>query len=259
MVFHATLKPFFSSLAKEVFIQILLRKKTSMKKLFTLSLLWLALSSLSFAQETTRTLKVSDFTKLSMGSAFKIDVKRGSNYHVTVSGKADDLDDLEYGVSKNTLRVGYKNNNWKKSRETVRVSVTMPSLDGVDFSGASVAKVGGFEKGRGMSITVSGASKVEMDFSADKVFLDLSGASRLTLMGRAEVLEGELSGASTFNGKDFPVKEADLEASGASNASVVANSALRADASGASRISYAGSAREVRSSSSGASSIRRAN
>lgn len=230
-----------------------------MKKLVMLGLFWLTLSALTYAQETTRTLKVLDFTKLSMGSAFKIDVKQGSSFRVTVSGKDDDLDDLEYGVNNNTLRIGYKNNSWRKNRETVRVSVTMPSLDGVDFSGASVAKVGGFEKGRGMAISVSGASKVVMDFTVDKVFVDLSGASRLTLLGRAEVLQGELSGASTFDGKDFPVKEADLEASGASSASVVANSSLRADASGASRISYAGSAREVRSSSSGASSIRRAN
>jgi hypothetical protein len=230
-----------------------------MKKLFTVSLFWLAFSALAFAQETSRTLKVSDFTKLSMGSAFKIDVKQGGTYQVTVSGNKEDLDDLEYSASKGTRRVGYKDNNWKKSRQTVRINVTMPSLDGVNFSGACMAKVSGFSNGRGMNIDVSGASKVEMDFSADKVFLDLSGASRLTLRGKAEVLEGELSGASTFDCHDFPVREADLEASGASRASVVANSSLRADASGASRISYAGSAREVRSSSSGASSIRRAN
>ncbi len=154
-----------------------------------------------------------------MGSAFKIDVKQGGSFNVMISGKEDDLNDLEYGVSKGTLRIGYKNNGWKKSRETVQISVTMPSLDGVDFSGASVAKVGGFERGKGMAINVSGASKVEMDFSADKVFVDLSGASRLTLTGRAETLQGEMSGASTFEGKDFPVKEADLEASGASKAS----------------------------------------
>ncbi|MBU1821215.1 MAG: DUF2807 domain-containing protein [Bacteroidetes bacterium] len=230
-----------------------------MKKLFAVSLLWLTFSTLAFAQETSRTFKVSDFTKLSMGSAFKIDVKQGSKYQVTVSGERKDLDDLEYSVSRGAFRLGYKDNGWRKSRETVRVNVTMPSLDGVDFSGACVARVSGFNNGRGMTIDVSGASKVEMDFSADKVSMDLSGASRLTLTGKAELLQGELSGASTFDGKDFPVREADLEASGASRASVVANSALRADASGASRISYAGSAREVRSSSSGASSIRRAN
>ncbi len=233
-----------------------------MKKILTLSLIWLAVTACvaqNKGPQTTRTLKVSDFTKLSMGSAFKISVDQGSSFRVTVSGREADLDDLEYSVSRGTLKVGYKNNSWSKNREGVQLEVTMPALDGVDFSGASNAKVKGFRGSRDMNINVSGASKVEMDFSADKVFVDLSGASRLVLMGKAEILEGEMSGASTFDGKDFPVKEANLEASGASRASVVASSALQADASGASRIRYTGSAKQVRSSTSGASSISRSN
>ena len=233
-----------------------------MKKLLTLSLIWLvvtACSGQSKGPQTTRTLKVADFTKLSMGSAFKINVEQGSSFLVTVSGREGDLDDLEYSVSRGTLKLSYKNTKWNRNREGVQVEVTMPSLDGVDFSGASTAKVKGFRGGRGMDIDVSGASKVEMDFSADKVRVDLSGASRLTLMGKAETLDGEMSGASTFDGKDFPVKEAKLEASGASSASVVSSSVLEADASGASRIRYSGSAKQVRSSTSGASSISRSN
>lgn len=233
-----------------------------MKKLLTLSLLWLAVTSCSAQNkgpQTTRTLKVADFTKLSMGSAFKINVNQGSSFRVTVSGREADLDDLEYNVSRGTLKLGYKNSSWSRNREGVQVEVSMPALDGVDFSGASNAKVKGFRGSRGMDIDVSGASRVEMDFSADKVMVDLSGASRLTLMGKAETLQGEMSGASTFDGKDFPVREANLEASGASSASVVASSALQADASGASRIRYSGSVSQVRSSTSGASSISRSN
>ena len=136
-------------------------------------------------------------------------------------------------MSRGKLHIGYKNSSWRKNRENVSVEITMPNLDGVDFSGACNAKVTGFRGGRGMDIDVSGASRVEMDFSADKVMVDLSGASRLTLSGRGENLEGEMSGAST--------------------------SALQADASGASSIRYSGNVSQVRSSSSGAGSVRREN
>ncbi len=233
-----------------------------MKKLLTFCLVLFtitACSSQSKGPERTRTLKVSDFSKLDLGSAFRINVEQGSNYRVTVTGKEDDLDDLDYGVSRGKLHIGYKNNSWKKSRQQVQVEITMPNLDGVNLSGACNAKVKGFRNGRGMDIDVSGASRVEMDFTADKVFVDLSGASRLTLIGRGENLEGEMSGASSFDGRDFPVKEANIDASGASKASVVASSALQADASGASNIRYSGSVSQVRSSSSGAGSVRREN
>ena len=233
-----------------------------MKKLLTLCLILFtvtACSAQSKGPERTRTLKVSDFSKLDLGSAFRINVEQGRDYRVTVTGKEDDLDDLDYGVSRDRLHIGYKNNSWKKSREKVQVEITMPDLDGVNFSGACNAKVSGFRGGRGMNIDVSGASRVEMDFSADKVFVDLSGASRLVLLGRGEVLDGEMSGASSFDGRDFPVKEANIDASGASKASVVASSALQADASGASSIRYSGNVSQVRSSSSGAGSVRREN
>lgn len=233
-----------------------------MKKLLALCLFLLALTSCDAQDrgpERTRTLKVSDFTKLDLGSAFKINVERGSSYRVSISGREGDLDDLDYGVSRGTLKIGYKNSSWTKNRKNVSVEITMPNLDGVDFSGACTAKVSGFRSGRGMNIDVSGASKVDMDFSAEKVFVDLSGASRLVLNGNADRLEGEMSGASTFDGKDFPVKEANIDASGASNASVVANNALQADASGASSIRYSGNVNQVRSSSSGAGSVRRGN
>jgi hypothetical protein len=230
-----------------------------MKKLITLSCIFLLSVALAFAQDTERTLNVTDFTRLSLGSAFKIEVKQGNAFRVTVAGDRQDLDDLDYGVSRGILRIGYKNSNWRKNRQTVRVNVTMPTLNGVDFSGACVARVSGFKSERTMDIDVSGASKVEMDIIAEKVDLDLSGASRLTLIGQTGILEGELSGASAFNGKDFPARQVQLEASGASTANVMATSSLKADASGASRISYAGSAREVRSNTSGASSVRRVN
>ena len=92
----------------------------NMKKLLILSLIWLTVTACSAQNkgpQATRTLKVSDFTKLSMGSAFKINVAQGSSFRVTVSGKEDDLEDLEYNVSRGTLKLGYKSTKWNRNRE----------------------------------------------------------------------------------------------------------------------------------------------
>ena len=71
-----------------------------MKKLFLsgISGLMLVMVSLTaFAQES-RSFSVSGFSKLEMGSAFKIDVKQGNKYSVTTSGRSEDLNDLEANV-----------------------------------------------------------------------------------------------------------------------------------------------------------------
>ncbi len=226
-----------------------------MKKqlLFVLALL----VSFSALSQSSRTFSASGFNRLSMGSSFKIEVKQGSSFSVTAEGRNEDLADLESTVSGGTFKLRYKSNGWNKNRKTVNVNITMPNLQGVDFSGASNAHVSRFSGVKNFDIEVSGASKVNIDLVADKVSMDLSGASSLTLIGKCTVLNGEVSGASSFKGSDFPTREVSIEASGASSAAVLASGVIHAEASGASSIRYSGDVKDIHSSTSGASSVKR--
>lgn len=227
-----------------------------MKKLFLFGIACLLSTAMAFAQES-KTFPLSGFDKLSMGSAFKIDVKQGSQFSVSASGQPEDIKDLEAKVTSGVLKIGYRGNGWKKNRKTVNINITMPALEAVDFSGASKAQVGNFPNAKTMAVEVSGASSVSMNFSAPKVSFELSGASSLTMTGKCDVLNGEVSGASSFKGESFPAKEVNIEASGASSAYVLASASIHADASGASKIRYSGNAKDIRSNSSGASSVKR--
>ena len=230
-----------------------------MKKLFRISLSALLVAFVAFtafAQES-RSFNVSGFNRLAMGSAFKIDVKQGSSFSVKASGRSEDIQDLQATVSGGELKLGYKGNNWNKNRKTVNVSIIMPNLQGIDFSGASTATVASFSGVKNMEIEVSGASRVTMDLKAQKVDMELSGASSLALKGKCETLNGEVSGASSFKGSDFQASEVNIDASGASGAAVYASNVIHAKASGASSIRYSGSVKDVRSSTSGASSVKR--
>ncbi|MCF0053207.1 DUF2807 domain-containing protein [Dyadobacter chenwenxiniae] len=230
-----------------------------MKKItsFSIAALMMLVCSMAANAQDTRNFNLSGFSKLSMGSAFRIEVKQGSKYSITTSGRPEDLDDLEATIKGDALHLGYKGNGWNKNRKTVSVNITMPSLDAVDFSGASKANVAPFSGVKHMDIEVSGASQVNMEFSAPKVTFELSGASSLILVGQGDVLNGEVSGASSFKGRDFSAKTVNIDASGASSAAVVASNAVHAEASGASSIRYSGSAKDIHSSTSGASSVKR--
>ena len=230
-----------------------------MKKTFTFSfvaLLMLVLS-LNASAQGTRNFNLTGFDKLSMGSAFRVEVQQGSKYSISTTGRSEDLDDLQATIKGDVLHLGYKNNSWNKRRKTVNINIVMPSLDGVDFSGASKVVVNKFVGTKSMAIEVSGASQVTMDFSAPKVTFELSGASSLTITGQGDVLNGEVSGASSFKGESFPAKSVNIDASGASSAYVVASATVHADASGASRIRYSGEAKDIHSNTSGASSVKR--
>lgn len=219
--------------------------------------LFLTLLSISAFAQNSKSFQASGFSKLSMGSAFKVDVKQGNKFSITATGRSEDLQDLELRVSGQELKVGYKGTNWNKNRKEVKFDIVMPALSGVEFSGASNVVVHRFSGVKNMDVEVSGASEVTMDFDAEKVAMELSGASKLVLNGKCDILNGEVSGASTFRGKSFPAREVNIDASGASSAAVVGNAVIHAEASGASSIRYSGSAKNVHSSTSGASSIHR--
>lgn len=214
-------------------------------------------ASLSAMAQNSRNFSVSGFSRLAMGSAFKIEVQQGSKYSVVAEGRSEDLEDLEYSVSGSELKLRYKNNGWNKNRKTVNVNITMPELQGVDFSGASNAHVGKFSGVKNFDVEVSGASKANIELVAEKVSIECSGASSLTITGKCNTLNGEVSGASSFKGMDFPAKEVNIDASGASSAAIAANGVIHAEASGASSIRYTGDVKDIHSSTSGASSVKR--
>jgi hypothetical protein len=166
-------------------------------------------------EEITKTYPLANFDRLDMGSAFRIDVRQGPAFQVEVRGNRRDIDDLGLNVRNSTLEILYDRNRYRNRRYDMFITITMPTVRSVSFS----------------------------------------GASDLVVTGTGNRLSGKLSGASRVDTYDFPVRQADLNLSGASTARVRVDDALTVQASGASTVRYRGTPR-VNSSLSGASTVR---
>lgn len=130
----------------------------------------------------------------------------------------------------------------------------------VELVGASRLRLGSMETGnadfrlRGASVLefkkvkgakgcadAQGASRVNGEFELDgDIKLDIEGASRLELSGKAGNAVLNARGASRINLQNFTVKDARLKVAGASNAVVNAEGRLDIDAAGASSVSWVG-------------------
>ncbi|MRS64336.1 head GIN domain-containing protein [Larkinella terrae] len=205
-------------------------------------------------EEDDRSYGLTNFDRLDMGSAFNITVRAGSSYSIEARGNRRDLDDLDIFTSNGTLRAKYRNNS-RNRRYDMNITITMPTLRGVDFSGAARSDVSGFQGLRELDIKLSGASRASFDLDADRTNIDLSGASDLDLEGASGLLIGDLSGASKIEAFDYPVDEAELDLSGASTARVKVSKRLNVTASGASSVRYRGTP-VIKSNTSGSSTVR---
>jgi len=205
-------------------------------------------------EEVNQTYGLTNFDRLDMGSAMKITVRPGTNFDIQVRGIRRDIEDLEVYTRNGTLFMKYRNHLRTRRYET-NVTVTMPTLRAVDFSGASKSTISGFRDLRELNVSLSGASKATVDVQANRTNVDLSGSSDLDLVGTGAELHAQLSGASDLESLQYPVSTAEIDASGASSARVAVSQTLVVSASGASKVRYRGNP-QVRSQLSGSSSVR---
>lgn len=197
---------------------------------------------------------LAGFSKIDAGGAFRVDVTRSDTYSVVINVDEKVVPYLDVRVEGDTLRIHLKS-NLVVAAGPMEAKVSMPSLSGLDLSGATQTNITGFKSGDNLDTNVSGASQLAGDIEAGNTRFQISGASRVTLQGKGQALNLEASGASQANLGAFRVGDADVQVSGASKATVNASGKLNVDASGGSQVRYTGSPTLGAVKSSGSSSV----
>ena len=217
-----------------------------------------AIISKEVGPTVTRTYVLTEFTRIEIGYAFKLEVIPADTYSVKIEANEGILDRIKVEQTGDKLEIGI-NNPFFHSYRSPRVTITMPELRGLYLSGASEGNVTGFSSSHNFELTLSGASELNMDMEtgaficemsgasevsgylkATSCDIDLSGASGIELTGSGGNIRLEASGASDMDLANFTVNDADIDFSGASDASMDINGRLDVELSGASTLEYSG-------------------
>lgn len=205
-----------------------------------------------FAQTTSETRPVGDFTGISASSVVNLEITQGEACSLIVEGKAKEVADLKTEVKDGVLAISGSNGS---DDEELKVKVTVKNLRSLNVSSALNTTSTNKIVTDSLHIISSGVSNVKLDVQATGIKTNLSGASTVKLSGTTTRLNAVLSGASQLKAYDLAAENATLITSGASSARVNASSSLQATTSGASEIHYQGNPAEKNVNSSGASSV----
>lgn len=198
----------------------------------------------------------ADFDSLDIGSAFDVEVTQGHQHRVTIRIDDNLVDYLQVAQRGSELRIGLDSiRNYNFRTITVEAEIIMPELSAIDLSGASRASLAGFASSSAFRVDLSGASALRGESEAGDIRMDVSGASDVELSGSGSSIDLDISGNSTADLGDFPVGDAEVKASGASDVTVNVDGTLDVDASGASEIQYLGNPTLGSIELSGASSV----
>lgn len=175
---------------------------------------------------------VEEFSKLDVSHVFQVEVVAQSEFGVEVEADDNLLQFITTEVRGDTLHIELDQR--VKTSNGMKIRISAPDIERIDASGASRVNISNLKNSE-LAVDTSGASKINVSGETGTLTVDVSGASQIDL--------GNLTATS-----------ANIDASGASFVNVNVANELIADASGASRITYAGSP-SVRKSTSGAGSV----
>ena len=233
-----------------------------MKKLF--SLLFAAVTVVTaFAQKTIHDPNVE---ARNVGSFHAIEVSGGINLYLSngdegvaiSAGDKEDRDRIKTEVKDGVLKIYYewkKGLKWNVGNHSLRAYVSFKSLDGLTASGGSDVKMEGTIKSDKLDLNVSGGSDFTGKVSVARLNIHQSGGSDVNMSGSATTITIDASGGSDFGSYDLITDNCTITASGGSDIDITVNKELNAEASGASDVSWKGSASVKRAKASGAGSV----
>ncbi|MDQ3014772.1 MAG: DUF2807 domain-containing protein [bacterium] len=195
-------------------------------------------------QVVTESHDLKDFTKLDLNGIDVVTFVQAPEFSVVEEGRRLDLDHTEYQIKDGTLVLSHKNNDlfcfiFCFDRDRVNITVSMPTLESVKMTGATVLK--GTATTSDLSLYLDDAASLDMDLRADTLTVDQGGATRITLTGSANTLHLESEDVASFLGEDLNVTTANIVTSGAARNEINASDTLNIEARDASRVFYKGS------------------
>lgn len=185
----------------------------------------------------TQTYDYTDFTSIDVGHAFNVEITRSDSYSISITAPENVFPVIQVSKVGEILRISLTS---PVPLRAAKAKITMPDLRDLNFSGATKGTITGFSSPNDLNLELSGASSLEGDIQAGDTVVRLSGASRAKLEGSAKDISINASGASGIDLSRFPVNNAQVLLSGASNGTVNLNGRLDADLSGASKLNYIG-------------------
>ena len=226
------------------------------------------------AKKETKEYRLTGFDGIHVSSIYSVELSRSNKFSVKVEAPDYLMPYLDVSVSGGELRLGMKEmpRDIRLKMETarfkeVRASVSMPTLNELEMSGASSLNAGNalFPGGKEFKLKMSGATDLKgLNVEAREAEIKCSGASKFELKGSFTAIEAEFSGAVKGN-LDTSIKpgslsEIEMELSGAAKLSLNAQvRKMDVEANGAVNLEWKGSAEFLRLEASGAAKINAVN
>ncbi len=243
----------------------------------------------------SQTFDLPKFTGIAATTSFDIYLKQDSKQAIEVKAQQNIIDVMLLEVKDGTLKLGFKPNTSIRTKEAVKVYISLAELKRLVVSGSGNIKGEGvFNKSDQLDIVISGSGDIALHFEtkelrcaisgsgdanfkghANKHMIAISGSGDLVLDGNSEEqnitvsgsgnikLTGNtekqnlvISGSGNLNTSNLTTKQCNISITGSGNADVSVTEQLNVTIMGSGNVTYSGNP-EVNSRVRGSGSLRK--
>ncbi|TGD59127.1 head GIN domain-containing protein [Flavobacterium humi] len=180
---------------------------------------------------------VQDFTKIEVSKGLECEVTQGDKTEVIVEADDNLQDGIITTVENGTLKITSKYNNYRNVASK-KIKVQMPKISGLETTSGSNLVTTNTLKGENIYLKSSSGSDLEASLEVDKVILEATSGSNLTVGGKALEVSTASSSGSTIDAGKLMANDITSQSSSGSNSVVNPILSLKAHASSGSSIEY---------------------
>jgi hypothetical protein len=193
----------------------------------------------------TESRPVSGFDSISVCCSMRLILTQGNSESLEIEADDNLLPEIESVVTDGELIVRFKDSFGGVrllNTSPIIVRVSAIQINGVDISGGGRMESTGPVQTSQFALDISGGSQGAMDdLQAETLSAEISGGSRIELVGNVAEQTISLSGGSNYLAGDLQSQTATLDMSGGGRATLWVTEILNVDLSGGANASYYGS------------------
>jgi hypothetical protein len=204
---------------------------------------------------TTETRDVSSSSKIKVKGSIDVELVPG-DFMVKVEADENLLQYILTEKEDGWLVIRQKNNVNIKTKNRLKVYVSLNEIDAIDISGSGDVKgIGKFKGGDRVNIDIAGSGDIELDVNTPKVNVDIAGSGTASLSGETKDANVEIAGSGNYRAEELMTESTSIDIIGSGDARVFADINLKAKVIGSGSVYYKGKA-NVRSNITGSGTVK---
>lgn len=209
---------------------------------------------------TTVNKTITGYSQLNVSDPFKVYVTfSDSEESIQIEANQNLQQYISCEKKNNQLVIDLDDNVDIKGTSTLNVYITTKQLDAFYAAGATTIQLQNELNGGNVSVELTGACTLSGTMNIDKLNSTLSGASNLNLLGTANSIELDATGASNMTDFGFETNSLVCDLEGGCDVSVTVEQTLSVKATGACNVYFKGNGMVSSQNLSGGSTIQKVN